>query len=72
MLENNQTQADLVLNDLKQGRTMTPLDALERHGVFRLAAVIYDLKKHGYDIRTDIIHNKRTGKKYANYVLNSL
>ena len=72
MLENNQTQADLVLNDLKQGMTMTPLDALERHGVFRLAAVIHDLKRHGYDIRTDIVHNKRTWKKYANYILNSL
>ena len=66
------TQKDLVLNHLKNDNGITPLEALNlygsfRLGAFRLAAIIFDLKKEGYDIQTNIIQNG--GKRYANYKL---
>lgn len=65
------SQNELVLQDLKDSSGITPLEALERHGCFRLAAVIYDLKKEGWDISTRMVHNRLSRKKYARYSLNS-
>ena len=63
------TQADAILKDQKEGKLITPLDALERHGCFRLAAVIFNLRKEGYNIKTTKVSNKLSGKKYARYSL---
>lgn len=46
--------------------SITPLEALEAFGCFRLSAIIYDLRKDGWKIRTDINEGK---KKFAIYVL---
>lgn len=46
--------------------SITPLEALEAFGCFRLSAIIYDLRNDGWKIRTDINEGK---KKYAIYVL---
>lgn len=53
---------------LLAGETLTPLDALNRFGCFRLGARIWDLKNEGMSIRTDwkILSN---GKKVAAYKL---
>jgi len=40
---------------LESGRKLTPLDALYQFGCFRLGARIYDLKRRGMLIETDII-----------------
>ncbi len=58
-------QAD-VLNHLQQ-RPITPLEALDLYGCFRLAAVIYDLRNMGHDIVTDEV--ERNGKRFASYRL---
>lgn len=43
---------------------ITPLDALRLYGVGRLAAVVFDLKKDGHDIATDMVEvEKVNGKK---------
>lgn len=52
----NNTQLQQVLTHLEQGRTITPLEALELYGYFRLSAVIQRLRKAGHDIVT---HNER-------------
>ena len=44
---------------------LTPLEALNRYGVFRLGARRYDLIKQGWDVRTEIV--KRNGKRFAEY-----
>ena len=56
-----------MLNHLKNDNGITPLEALNKFGAFRLSAIIFDLKKDGYDIDTEIIKNG--GKHYANYKL---
>lgn len=63
------TQCDSIREYLESGKSITPIDALNLFGCFRLGARIADLKKQGMDIRTDIIHDERNGKRYASYRL---
>lgn len=60
------SQASDVLEYLKENPSgITPLDALNMFGVFRLAAVIYDLKQEGHKI---VPKSETEGKKtYARY-----
>lgn len=48
------TQRDQILAALKQGDTLTPIDALQRFGCFRLAARINELRDEGVQINTHI------------------
>ena len=49
------------------GNTITPLEALDKFGCFRLADIIFKLKKDGYNIETARI--KDGDKGYARYKL---
>ena len=62
------TQRNNVLEHLESGREITPLDALEQYGCFRLAAVIWNLRDEGYKISTKTV-TSRYGKKFASYKL---
>jgi hypothetical protein len=68
-LENYQTQNVLVLKHLQRNKQITPLEALNYYGVFRLGAVIFKLKKQGYNIVTERVFIKGTKKNYARYHL---
>jgi hypothetical protein len=46
------SQNDVILQALKAG-PLTPLDALNRFGVFRLAARVCDLRERGYPIAVE-------------------
>ena len=61
----------MVLDALLDGDSITPMDALDKYGCFRLAAVIYDIKKDGYKVKTTIVRNKLSGKRYAKYSLDN-
>jgi len=61
------TQNDAIKQHLLAGKPITPLDALQNYGCFRLAARIDELRKAGMDIET--LTEKRNGKQYASYVL---
>ena len=63
------SQEDSILEHLKQGNRITPLDALYKFGCFRLASRISDLKKQGLNIDSQMIH--REGKKFKEYWLKS-
>tara|TARA_R100000306_G_C4339333_1_gene124378 strand:+ start:52 stop:249 length:198 start_codon:yes stop_codon:yes gene_type:complete len=52
---------------LEDGKTLTPIDALERFGCFRLAARIDDLRREGLEIETKYQH--KDGKRFASYGL---
>lgn len=58
-----QSQAKRILEYLKAGNGITPMDALDLFGCFRLGARIADLKKMGYDIVTERV--KVEGGKYV-------
>lgn len=61
------SQAGRILSWLKQGRKITPIQALEKWGCFRLGARINDLRNEGYHIITRNV--KRNGKRFAEYSL---
>jgi len=60
-------QVDAIRSFLLEGNSLTPIDALERFGCFRLAARIDDLRQEGLDIET--IKERQNGKSYARYRL---
>jgi len=63
------TQETLILEHLKSGRRITPLESLNLYGIMRLASRISDLR-HKYpdlNIQVDMVHNN--GKHYASYRL---
>ena len=49
-------------------KSITPIEALELYGCFRLAARIADLREQGHSIVTSVIHNGN-GKRFARYSL---
>jgi hypothetical protein len=46
------SQVDRVLSHLKSYGTIQPLEAWRDLGIYRLSAVIYDLRKEGHKIAT--------------------
>lgn len=66
------SQVSVILNHLKTGAEIHPLEALSKYGVYRLGAVIYILKHEGYSILTRTeTYEKSSGRKghYAVYRL---
>tara|TARA_R100001086_G_scaffold177485_2_gene98062 strand:+ start:458 stop:664 length:207 start_codon:yes stop_codon:yes gene_type:complete len=63
-------QRKRILQHLKRHRKITPLDALDLYGCFRLAARISELRDQGFKIKT--VNVRRNGKNYAEYQLTSL
>ena len=61
------SQSISILNDLYAGVKLTPLDALQRYGCFRLGARIYDLKKEGFNIISEPV--KVNGKRVMSYYM---
>jgi hypothetical protein len=59
------TQTQMVLNALRAGRAITPLEALHEFGCFRLAARIKDLREEGHVIVTETV--EANGKSFARY-----
>lgn len=54
-----------ILTHLQSGGSLTPRDALNLFGSFRLAAHIESLRKDGHNIFTSMV--SEDGKKYAKY-----
>ncbi len=68
MPRNAKSQKEIILEYLQQGVKVNPMLALNSCGCFRLAAVICQLRKEGYNIET-IRTEAHTGNKYAEYSL---
>ena len=64
------TQNKLILQHLLYYKSLTPLEALNLYGCFRLSARILELRKKGYDIKTENI--TKDGKTFAEYSLGGL
>lgn len=59
------SQIDDLLTHLKRKRTITPLEALDRYGIFRLAARVQELRAQGHGIVTHMV--EINGKRVARY-----
>ena len=63
--ERSISQEEQIESSLLRGESITPLDALKKYGAFRLSAIIFNLRKKGHNIRTDMVDNGY--RKYASY-----
>ena len=63
-----EAQNKAILKHLKAGRKITPIQALNLYGCFRLSARIHNLRADGHKI--DTIPVKKGGKTFASYKLN--
>lgn len=69
MSDSKQTQDDMVLDALKKGDRLTPLDALNRFKCMRLGARIWNLRhKRGLQIESKKIRTE-SGKHVSEYWL---
>ena len=63
------TQTENILADLEAGKRITPLDALQDYGCFRLGARIWELRHElGKSISRDMIELPN-GKRVAEYYM---
>lgn len=61
------TQQEWVLSQLKRGKKLTALDALQGCGSFKLATRISELKAKGHNIVSETI--EQNGKRFTRYSL---
>ncbi len=61
------SQAESILRHLRRRGTITPIEALQHYGCFRLAARVHDLRKRGIDVK--VRQKKGTDATYAEYYL---
>ena len=52
---------------LESGEAITPIGALSEYGCFRLGARIYDLRRAGLAIETELVQRKE--RRFARYRL---
>lgn len=66
-MEKNTTdsQKKRILRYLLNGNSLTPLDALNLFGCFRLGARIWELRNEGYPVKMRLI--EQNGKRFAEY-----
>ena len=66
------TQRESILAHLKKHGSITPMEALDMYGCFRLGARIKELREMGFNIRTVMVHKDNPsgrGKAFARYDL---
>ena len=66
------TQQNRVLNHLRQNGSITPLEAMNLYGIYRLSVHVWRLRKKGYNIVTVEQDGKnKLGEpvKYCRYIL---
>ena len=56
-----------ILDHLKKGKSITPLEALTQYGSFRLSAVIFNIRELGYETHTEMMHDMEN--TYARYTI---
>jgi hypothetical protein len=61
------SRSQKLLNHMLRGRTINGRQALTRFGIYRLSAIIFNWRKKGFDIQTNMI--TRSGSTYAVYTL---
>lgn len=54
-MNSNPTQNQRIIDYLQEHGTITQLEALQELGIMRLASRVSDLRKHGYDIQSQMV-----------------
>lgn len=66
-MKNKNSQLVKIASHLMKGKSVTPIQALNNWGCFRLSARILDLKNRGMRIKTETKVNRNNGKSFASY-----
>ena len=66
-MKQTESQRKRILKHLQQFKPLTPIQALNLFGCFRLSARIKELREDGYNITTEMI--REGNKKFAQYKL---
>lgn len=67
-----ENQREIVMRHLKEVGSITPIEALQEYGIFRLASRVCELRKMGANIQDETVYyTNRLGKKkhYSKYFL---
>jgi hypothetical protein len=63
------SQCERILAILESGHSLTPLTALQTIGCMALSQRCGQLRRRGYNIVAEMVHDEHTGKRYASYRL---
>lgn len=66
---NETTKTKAVLQYLQNGGIITDMKAVELCQSYRLSAIIFNLRKYGYNIQDRWVQNENTGNRYKEYWL---
>ena len=66
------SQYEQVLKHLQEGKSITQYEATLEYGILRLGAIIFELRRAGYSIKTTMIHKKKKNGRTSNYAEYSL
>jgi len=56
------SQTDTVLKHLKHEGPLTPKQAMNLYGIYRLGARVYDLRARGHNIHRDMVKVRSRGR----------
>lgn len=59
------SQNNRIFEHLRDGGTLTPLEALDKFGCFRLSARIKNIKDAGFNVITEMVKSGK--KRFASY-----
>jgi hypothetical protein len=60
-------QSEIILEHMLRGNRISPMSALRLCGSWALSSRICDLKKQGYQIKSELV--KRNGKMFKEYFI---
>ena len=67
MSQEKMSQRKVVLKHLQSGKELSQLEATRKYGILRLGAIIFNLRKEGYNISTKIKHDPNRYGNTSNY-----
>jgi len=67
MTEEKYNQTERIKRRLKSGLSITPIEALNLFGCFRLSARILEIRQEGFDVQTELV--QQGNKRFARYSL---
>ena len=72
MLQEKMSQSKVVLKHLQSGKELSQLEATQKYGILRLGAIIFNLRKEGYNISTRLCHDSNRYGNASNYAVYKL
>lgn len=71
MKTTKRTQYEVILAHLKDHKTITSMEAIQRYGITRLSDIIYKLRRNGYNVvsKTKVVRTRYNHTNVSEYSL---